>query len=325
MKPPKRARPVVAVLGDNMGSETTDFIIPWSVLTRSGVADVHAVGLHDGPIQMHPALKIMPSITAASFDAAAPDGPDYVIVPALHDPKSPAAIAWIKAKQAQGATIVSVCAGALVLAHADLLEGRAATTHWSSVNDMKRISPNVTWRQDRRYVADRGVVTTTGVSASLPMSLALVEAIAGRAASNRLAASLGVAAYDERHDSAAFQGVEGVIGRGIRNIASIPSETLTLTVQDGVDELALAFTADAWSRTYRSKCFVVGTPGVERIRTLNGLEVVLQPGQAGIPTQLSSAAPGKALDNVLADISNRYGPPTASFVAVQLEHPWPRA
>jgi hypothetical protein len=35
---------------------------------------------------------------------------------------------------------------------------------------------------DRRYVADRGVVTTTGITASLPVSLALVEAIGGRAA-----------------------------------------------------------------------------------------------------------------------------------------------
>jgi transcriptional regulator GlxA family with amidase domain len=75
----------------------------------------------------------------------------------------------------------------------------------------------MTWRQDRRFVADRGVVTAMGVSASLPVSLALVEAIAGRERADQLPHDLGVASFDEARDSAAFQAVDGVNGRGALN------------------------------------------------------------------------------------------------------------
>ena len=41
LRPPKRARPVVAVLGSPHGAETTDLVVPYGVLRQSGLADVH--------------------------------------------------------------------------------------------------------------------------------------------------------------------------------------------------------------------------------------------------------------------------------------------
>ena len=79
----------------------------------------------------------------------------------------------------------------------------------------------MTWKQDRRYVADNGVISTTGVSASIPVSLALVEAIAGTERANELAAELGVAAFDETHDSAAYANANGYIGRAIVNAGNL--------------------------------------------------------------------------------------------------------
>ena len=61
------------------------------------------------------------------------------------------------------------------------------------------------WVRDRRYVVDRGVATSTGITASIPLMTALVEAIDGRAEAERLAMRLGVAHWDARHNSAAFQ------------------------------------------------------------------------------------------------------------------------
>src|SRR5688572_26200286 len=43
MRPPKRARPLVAVIAQNDGAETTDYIIPYSVLGESGAVDVIAL------------------------------------------------------------------------------------------------------------------------------------------------------------------------------------------------------------------------------------------------------------------------------------------
>jgi hypothetical protein len=56
LRPPKRARPVIAVLAHDPGTETTDFIIPYAVL-RASAADVFAVGFRDAPVPLMPALR----------------------------------------------------------------------------------------------------------------------------------------------------------------------------------------------------------------------------------------------------------------------------
>lgn len=325
MKPPKRARPVIAILGENSGSETTDFILPYSVLTRSGVADVVAVGVREGPIQLMPALAIMPQMTAAEFDAAHPDGPDYVIVPAYHDRKAAGPIAWMQEKSKGGATIIGVCAGALTLAHAGLLEGRQATTHWFSTGEMQKISPKAVWVKDRRFVADRGVVTTTGVSASLPMSLTLVEAIAGREKAEAVSRELGGVPFDQSHDSSAFSLNGAFMGRVASNVVAFAThESVGLAVPEGADELAVASTADAWSRTYKTNCLSIAPANVT---SKHGLVFVPDRQEMGGLKEVSlpTGPAGRAIDQALADIAKRYEKPTAAVVAQQLEYPWTAA
>src|SRR5687767_13823307 len=104
-------RPVVAVIADNDGTETTDFIVPYAVLARSGVADVLAVAPEDRPIRLTPALAISPQITIASFEARYPDGADYVIVPKIDETAEPTIVAWIQKQASKGAMIVGICSG----------------------------------------------------------------------------------------------------------------------------------------------------------------------------------------------------------------------
>src|SRR5262245_54313111 len=142
---PRRARPVVAVVGDNAGSETTDYLVPFAVLTRSGAADVHALGTGPGPIRMSPALTIEPQATTSDFDARFPEGADYVIVPALERSDSPAVVGWIRSQREKGATVVGICAGAMVLAAAGMLDGRNGTVHWYYVDDLREGHPTMRW------------------------------------------------------------------------------------------------------------------------------------------------------------------------------------
>ena len=120
-----RSRPVIAIVGENSGTELTDFVIPYGILAQSGVAEVVTVGVHPGVITMRPALHVQPSATAATFDAQFPDGADYVIVPAMIKRDDPALLAWLSRQSGKGATIVSICDGALVVANAGLLKGTA--------------------------------------------------------------------------------------------------------------------------------------------------------------------------------------------------------
>src|SRR5690606_10854823 len=105
----------------------------------------------------------------------------------------------------KGAMIISVCAGAKVVAAAGLLDGKRATTHWYYLKELLDAHPTITYVADRRFVVDDGVATTTGITASIPMSLTLIEAIAGRGKAEAVARDLGIDRWNARHDSGAFK------------------------------------------------------------------------------------------------------------------------
>ena len=322
LRPPKRQRPIVAVLGANEGSETTDFLLPLAVLRESKAADVFAVGTSRGTLTLMPALKVRVDLSTADFDARHPDGADYVIVPALHRPDDPAVLAWIQEQSAKGATIVAICSGAKVISNAGLLKDRAGTGHWMDMESLKKQNPSMRWVPNRRYVVDRGVVTTTGVAASAPISLALVEAFAGRKRASEVAASLNVPDWAPTYRSGMFSlklNLPTIIGN---KLAFWKHETLGIPVADGVDDIALALKSDAYSRTYRSRAVTLSdTP----VWTKHGVRLLPDlPAKANVTHTLTTSANDggfAALDRALSDISARYGAKTANWVATQMEYP----
>jgi putative intracellular protease/amidase len=320
LKPPKRARPLVAIIGANDGTETTDFLLPYGVLKRSGVVDVVAVATKPEPITMLPSLTVVPDMTAAEFEQRAPAGADYVIVPALHNSADPDVRAFILAQAKRGATILGICDGTLVLENAGLLAGRRATGHWFAIRNVAERNPTMRWVRDRRYVIDRGVGTTTGVSASLPLSLALVEAIAGPERAQALAAEVGAVGWNSTHDSGRFHLTRGDAWSVVSNmaVALVARDTIGIRVNEGDDLIALAFTADSYGRTFRSRAVVLGD---RPVATREGLRIV--PDARGPVDLVLDLPPGEppahALDRAIAGIAARYGKPTADFVRIQLE------
>ncbi|MBW8891439.1 MAG: hypothetical protein JF617_04455 [Burkholderiales bacterium] len=77
--------------------------------------------------------------------------------------------------------------------------------------------------RDRRWVQDGRVISTTGVSASIPAGLALVEAIAGRQAAEATAARLGAGDWSPRHRTAEFKTERSDYVVGAANRASTRS------------------------------------------------------------------------------------------------------
>jgi transcriptional regulator GlxA family with amidase domain len=192
LKPARRARPLVTVIGINDATETTDYLMPTGILRRADVADVVMLATGPGPVQLYPAVKVQPDATIAEFDAEHPEGADYVVVPAMSRDDDPAALAWIRSQAEAGATIIAICAGAKVVGASGLLDGKRATTHWYYLRDMLERSPTIEYVPDRRMVSDEGVATTTGITASMPMMLTLIEAIAGRTKAEAVARDLGL-------------------------------------------------------------------------------------------------------------------------------------
>jgi putative intracellular protease/amidase len=332
---PGRTRPLVAVVGENSGTELTDFVIPYSLLAQSGKADVLAVSVAPGPITMRPAaLELVPQATVDRFDADHPDGADYVIVPAVVRKDEPRLLAWIREQRIKGATLVSICDGALVLANAGVLEGRRATAHWFTAPLRARQYPGTRWVANTRYVADGGIVSSAGISAAMPTSLRLVEAIAGHAAAASLAARYGIREWGSAHDSEAFVPRLGVnlMPYAVTNYVNdwfFRTEAIGVPLSGGVDDVALALSMDAWSRTGRSRAYAVADSATP-VATRSGLVFIPQrvatDGQAPAPARMLpplSLAPGvQVFDQVLADIAARYGRRTATGVAYDFEYQW---
>jgi transcriptional regulator GlxA family with amidase domain len=332
LKPPKRQRPLIAVVGINNATETTDYLMPYGVLRRSDVVDIVLLATKSGPVKLFPALTVEPHATVAAFDAQHPDGADYVIVPAMSRDDDPAALAWIRNQAARGATIIGVCAGAKVVAAAGLLDGKRATTHWYYLEELRSKYPRVQYVADRRIVVDGGVATTTGITASMPMARTLIEAIAGRATAERVGADVGLTRWDARHDSDAFIFTRPFALTAIRNTSAFWNRDqwgveLQSSGPDGpgIDEVTLALVADAWSRTYRSRA-VTWSPNEGPVETRNGVRILPDkvvtswPGALLVP-KVAGRKPANALNEALDRIGARYGASTANFVAMQLEYP----
>ncbi|MFC4161898.1 DJ-1/PfpI family protein [Chitinimonas lacunae] len=322
-----RTQPVVAVVSHNAGTELSDFVVPYGILSRSGAAEVWALAPAAGPIVLHPTLKVEAQATLAQFDQRFPQGADYVIVPAVTKPDEPALLDWLKSQAGKGATIVSICDGALVVAQAGLFKGYRATGHWATQAQREKDFPDTVWLRDVRYVADRSRISSAGVSAAIPLSLALVEAIAGPARAAAVATEVGVKSWDSRHDSHRFRLGFGLYLTGALNYLFSRQQDIGLPVSPGVDEIALALSADAFSRTYRSRAYAVAaTPG--SVRTRHGLTLLPDRvrGTGEAPARVMAddrQTPSvQALDRTLQEIGTLYGADTARLVAVQLEYPW---
>jgi transcriptional regulator GlxA family with amidase domain len=99
---------------------------------------------------------------------------------------------WVTGRARQSRRTASVCTGAFLLAAADLLDGKRATTHWRHCAELARRYPSVHVENDPIFVRDGDVWTSAGVTAGIDLALAFVEADLGRAAALAVARQLVV-------------------------------------------------------------------------------------------------------------------------------------
>lgn len=320
LKPRRPGRPIVAIVTLNEGTETTDFLLPHAVLQRADVADVQPVAPHRGRVSLYPALQVEVAQDFASFDQAYPSGADYVIVPAMQDDNDPAITAWLKQQADRGARVIGICAGALVVANAGLLDGRRFATHWYYRSTLIERHPNAVYVPHQRYVIDRDVATTTGITASVPTMLALVEAIGGRARAQALADELSVSSWTPAHDSSLF-GLNARRGWHfvLNKVAFWRHERWTVDVQDGMDDIALAFATDAWSRTGHVSVDA-SAPGPVKLRS--GVMLVTQRAAQDTPRMplVPTLKPVQQLDRTLCEIAERFGDARREWVMMELEY-----
>lgn len=86
---------------------------------------------------------------------------------------------WVLNQHAAGATIGTVCLGAFVLAQTGLLDGRAATTHWTQAQPLSERFPKVRIHADQPIIDDGDLITTAGLMGWSALGLRVVERLLG--------------------------------------------------------------------------------------------------------------------------------------------------
>jgi transcriptional regulator GlxA family with amidase domain len=93
--------------------------------------------------------------------------------------------------------VMSICTGAFALAHAGLLDGRRATTHWACAADFAAQFPAVRLDPNVLYVDDGDILTSAGVAAGLDLCLHVIRRDHGAKVASQIARHTVIAPHRE--------------------------------------------------------------------------------------------------------------------------------
>lgn len=123
---------------------------------------------------------------------------DTVLIPSVRDVQqrpSDGLVDAIRAADARGARLVSICSGAFALAAAGVLDGRSATTHWIYADLLARQYPGIDVDPAPLYVDNGRVLTSAGCAAGLDLCLHIVRSDHGMRVANDVARRLVIAPH----------------------------------------------------------------------------------------------------------------------------------
>ena len=157
------------------GMTQLDLTGPLEVLSRFPENKIHLISKTSNPVKCDRGLTIIPD---TSFENC-PTKLDILFVPGgagtsgvLKDNEF---MDLIRSKK-DSKYITSVCTGSIVLAACGLLDGFKATTHWLSMELLKRFKVEAI---DERVVVDRNRITGGGVTSGIDFSLILTSILFG--------------------------------------------------------------------------------------------------------------------------------------------------
>lgn len=100
---------------------------------------------------------------------------------------NPPLLHWLKTRAAQTELILSVCTGSALLAKAGVLDGLKATSNKKAFNWVVEQSPHVHWINKARWVDAGKVITSSGISAGIDMSLYTIARLYGESVRDEIA------------------------------------------------------------------------------------------------------------------------------------------
>ncbi|WP_435172350.1 GlxA family transcriptional regulator [Actinacidiphila sp. bgisy145] len=162
--------------------------IPHRVLgSAEGRYEVLSASVDGRPVRTSSDLTVTPGHGPEALAEA-----DTVVIPpypisrasaAAPDPRALAALSRVR----PGTRLVSICAGAFLLAAAGFLDGRRATTHWALSDWFRELFPRVELDAGVLFVDHGDVLTSAGAASGIDICLHLVRRDHGSEVANRVA------------------------------------------------------------------------------------------------------------------------------------------
>lgn len=208
---------------------------------------------------------------------------------------------WLRQQHANGATLGGVCVGSILLAESGLLDGRSATTHWTSAKQFAERYPNIRLNADKPIVDDGDLITTAGLMAWSELGLRMVDRLLGPSIASGTARFLVI----EHSDSASQCGSNfaPILGHGDAAILKV-QHWLQANGAVDVSLAVMAQQAGLEERTF-----------LRRFRAATGLKPTeycqhlrwARPGKcSSSPTAPSTISPGRSVTRTLG----RSAPPS---------------
>ena len=153
-----------------------DIVGPFQTLVDVPGLDVFFVAADRGPVVDHTGRLTLQA--ARSFDEV--ESLDVLVVPGGFADRgidsTNDVVQFVKKIHPTTTWTTSVCTGSIYLAHAGILNGLNATTHWASYDRLRELGAFPT---EQRVIQEGKIITAAGVSAGIDMGLTLVAALEG--------------------------------------------------------------------------------------------------------------------------------------------------
>jgi transcriptional regulator GlxA family with amidase domain len=180
---PRPPRKKVAILIFD-AVQIIDYAGPYEMFGAAGL-EVFTVAASPAAITTSMGMTVVPAYTFAN----APQ-PDVLVIPGggVHAAsKSEPTLDYLKRTNAHTSFTLTVCNGAFILANTGLLEGLAATTTRTNLEDLAREFPKIKVVGDQRYVDNGHIITAGGLSAGIDGALHVLEKLLGEDAALQVA------------------------------------------------------------------------------------------------------------------------------------------
>jgi transcriptional regulator GlxA family with amidase domain len=161
------------------GFQTLDYFGPIEMIGDPAFGiEIMTVAKTNGPIPSRHGQKIVVDKVMSQkndYDLLLIPGGDSALTECVDEET----LDWIRDVSKNAERVMAVCTGTIILGMSGVLNGRKATTNKLDFIDTVPLAPEVNWVKEARWIEDGKYFTSSGVSAGMDMTLAVVADLLG--------------------------------------------------------------------------------------------------------------------------------------------------